>query len=294
MTAPYAKRILSFVFQLGEGSFGQSGFNKLVVSGLRAVVAISQAQTPTPSNAIIRIFGLTADQINTLTRAGYAFQSRANYVAVQAGDATSGLTTVYNGTIIEAYPDFKSQPSVSFVIITNAASVIQLQPVSPVTFPGSVAASTALTQILKPVGITVENNGVNAMLASPYFQGTAWQQAIACCKAAGVFSHFDAVSRVWAIWPKSGMRAGESVTIAPQSQGGGMIDYPEFMQNRIKIRNIFDPTIKGPGLPITVNSSLKSANNKWVLDQIDYDLSCEMPGGPWEMALIAHPAGTPQ
>lgn len=288
MTTPYARRIISLTFQLGEGSFGQSGFNELTLTGLRAIVSVSQAVTPTPSQAYIRVFGLTADHINSLTRAGYSYQSRANYVAIQAGDADSGLTPIFNGTIYEAYPDFRSQPETSFVIIANPAAVIQLQPVTPVSFPGSIAASTALERIMKPTGFTVENNAVTVTLASPYFPGTVWQQMLSCVRAANAFSHYDPVNKLVAIWPKNGRRTGG--TTPTISAANEMINYPEFMHNRVKVRTIFDPTIRGPGHPIIISSSLKSANNTWILDQVDYNISAEIPGGPWEMTLTAHPA----
>jgi len=287
----FVKRSLRYTLQLGEGSFGSSGSNKLTLSDVRSFAQISQAVTPTPGQALIRIYGLTLDQINTLTKAGLQFQAADNFVAIEAGDEGGTFTTVFNGTIYYSYPDFSSQPDVAFVVIANPANVIQLKPTSPVSFSKSVPVETALQQILQPAGYTVENNGVNAVLATPYFPGTVWQQVRAACSAADCYSYLDPVAKKLCIWPKTGSRGGSSkIIISPEN---GMIGYPEFMQNNIRIRNLFVPTLKGPGTPITVQSDLKAANGDWVLYQIDYNLSSEAPGGPWEMVLQAYP-GTQQ
>jgi hypothetical protein len=50
---------------------------------------------------------------------------------------------------------------------------------------------------------------------------------------------------------------------------------------------MFNPSLKGPGQPIRVESQLQAANGNWCISTIDYDLASETPGGPWEMAVTA-------
>jgi hypothetical protein len=34
-----------------------------------------------------------------------------------------------------------------------------------------------------------------------------------------------------------------------------------------------------------------SASGNWTVDLVEYNISAEAPGGPWEMAITAHVAG---
>ena len=70
-----------------------------------------------------------------------------------------------------------------------------------------------------------------------------------------------------------------------------MIGYPEFQQNRIKIRMRFDPKFVGanPGVKVTVQSQLGAANGAFIVNQVSLNLSSEAPGGPWEMVLECAP-----
>ena len=199
--APYAQRIIVLTFQIGTtGAQTQ-------IKGLRCFVQVAQAITPTSGQAMIRVLGLTLDQINQLTKAGLYFQTNNNnYVTVQAGDVVSGLTTIHQGVIYEAYPDFQ-QPESAFVIMTAPANVLQLKPVPPVSFNGPTPVATALTKILQGSGFSLENNGVNAVLSNPYFPGTVWQQALSAIKAADAFAYLDPVKKVLAVWPTGGAAA---------------------------------------------------------------------------------------
>jgi hypothetical protein len=288
-SAPYAKRIISLTFQLGAGSFDGGGANKLTITGLRCHVQLTWANMPSPGQCLIRVYGLTLNQINTLTRAGLQFQVSErdqNFVAVQAGDSIAGLAPIFNGTIYEAYPEFGEMPDSAFVIIANAAAVIQLKPVPPVSFNGPTPVTTALTQIIQPAGLTLEANGVSTVLAYPYFSGTTWTQINRALTAADIFGFHDPVAQKLAIWPKGGSRSGGAILIAPET---GMIGYPEFMQNRIRVRTLFSPALHGigSGTTIQVKSQLSAANGKFNAYQVDYNLASETPGGPWEMLITA-------
>lgn len=290
--APYARRAITLTFQLAQGSFsGSGGANTVTVQGLRVHFQCAQVNMPSPTQATIRVFGLTLSQINQLTRAGTLFNTPGNTqnnILVQAGDYGQSLTTVYKGVIYEAYPDFNSMPDTAFVIIANPAFGAQLKAVAPTSFAGAVPASQALQQVAQLAGVTLENNGVNATLQSPYFPGTPWQQMLKAIQSANCFAFYDGQAGKLAIWPKSGSRQGPTKMI---SSATGMIGYPEFMQARLKIRMIFDPSLQGigPGHVTTVQSQLQAANGSAIISQVDYDLESEMPGGPWEMSILAIP-----
>jgi hypothetical protein len=293
--APYAVRAINVIFQLGQGSFGNSGQIMMTLTGLRVIAQITKAALPTTGPATIRIFGLTPDQINQLSKCGLVWKAYNNYVALQAGDSMSGMATVFNGMISQAYPEFTPQGQSSFVIIAYSAGVIQLKPVPPNSYPGSVPVSQVFQTLAQQAGFTFKDGGVSAVLASPYFSGTIWQQMNSATKAANCFSYLDRSTMTLSAWEKTGSMPGSPTVISAQN---GMIGYPTFEQTRIHIRTLFNPSItpQAPGNQIQVISNLTptiplaAANGNWTISTIDYNLASQMPGGPWEMTITASPA----
>lgn len=285
--APYAVRQIDLTFSLGTGQFGNTGANKVTFRGLRANVHVELANLPSTGMAQITAYGLTLDHMNELSRAGLVYKARNNNtVLVQAGDVISGMTTVFQGLIIEAHPVMR-QPESGFFVLASPTSLAQLKPVPPVTFNGGVSAATVLGQLTQQVGWTLENNNVTAVLASPYYPGTAWQQIKAAVRDLNCFACFDSVSNTLAIWPKTSSRSGNPVVISPAT---GMIDYPEFQALLVKVRTLFNPSIKlGIGQQITIQSQLQAANGKFTVISVTHDLESQTPDGPWETTIIANP-----
>lgn len=284
------------MFQLGEGSFGNSGYNTITLEGLRVIASVSLAILPQAGLCSLRIYGMTLSQINQLSVAGLLWQNRKNQVLVQAGDTQSGMSTIFAGNVIEAYPEFRDLPNAAFVVNAVVAQDVRMQPVKPNSYPGTADAAEVLGSMAKQAGLGFENNGVNVKLASPYFPGTLFTQIMSCIRAANIFGYIDQTKNILAIWPKTGSRSGSSGNMTI-SAANGMIGYPEFQKNMIFIRTIFDPTIKnapGQTVKVTVESQLAAANGSWVLKSIDYALASQIPDGPWEMIIRAVPAGQSQ
>lgn len=290
---PYAERIISLTIQLQTGKvFEGTGFNTITLgpigskpySNLRCVVQIQNASAPFPGFASVRIFGLTLSQINQLTIAGILFDGRRNQISIQAGDSIAGLTTIFTGEIWQAYPQ-ANQPEMAFLMLANPANNIQLAPAQSTTFTGSIAGSTVLSQVLKSTGLTLENNGVTAVISNPHFAGSAWDQINQLVQAMGCFGFLDAAKGVYAIWPKNGSRSGQTSMISPAT---GMIGYPEFQQTQIRVRKLFDPTATlTVGNKIQVQSEFKAATGTWTIYQFQHDIAAQMPDGPWETAILA-------
>jgi len=289
MTTPYARRRIELSFQLGTGE------SLKVVSGadlgFRIHAHIEFANAPTTGNATVRIFGLNLDHMNQLAKAGLVFEAperQSNTISIRAGDDQAGMSTVFNGVIIEAYPDFRTQPEVSFYIFATPTPIIQLKPVEPTTFKDSVSAETAATTIAQKAGLMLENNGVNAILASPYFPGTAWRQILGLINAADCFGFVDGIAKKLALWPKTGSRSGDLATISPET---GMIGYPSFQQLRVNVRVLFAPESSGiqPGKKISIQSQLPAANGTFTVTNMVHELMSEMPDGPWESIVEAVP-----
>lgn len=285
----YIERDIVVTFKLGQGAFGNNGYNTLTLEGLRVSAQIAKVTLPGAGLASVHIYGMTLDQINTLTKAGTQWLDVNNLIIIRAGDSSNGLSTIFIGNIWEAYPEFGSAPNTAFVVTANPAGNIQLKPVAPSSYKGATDAATAIGRMAKQAGLGFENNGVNVQLADPYFPGTIWTQIKTAVAAANAYAHLDSATNTLAIWPKTGPgRGGAIPLIAPET---GMIGYPEFQRQLVKVRTLFDPAVKAGG-QIRIRSQLKAANGTFQATSIDYNLSARMPDGPWEMMITAWPPNT--
>jgi hypothetical protein len=282
----YVEREIALTIQLGKGSFGDAGADTVTFRDHRIFVEIELA-TQAPPIALIRIFGLSLDRVNQLSKAGLNWMGSNNTVLVEAGDKGGQLKAIFEGQIFIAAPDFNSMPDTSLVITASASRTAQMKPVPPNSFKGGVSAETVLSKIVQAAGFKLENNGVSAQLDSPYFPGSAWTQLDQAARAANCFCHLDSVTKTVAIWPKTGSRAGDSILVAPET---GAIGYPAFSQTAIKVRTLFDPRIE-VGKKIEVRSQLTAASGKWSVTLAGHTLESQTPGGPWETHATAVRAG---
>ena len=286
MTAAYAVRRIALTFQMGGGTQIKLASGN---PGLRIHAHVDLANAPTTGRALVRVHGLTLDHMNQLSVAGLVYASRLgqNYVTIEAGDEASGMATIFTGQIMQAYPDFARQPDVSFVIAANPANVPQMKPVEPTSFSGATSASTALDAIAGKAGLTAESNGVSAMLASPYFPGTAWQQFLGLVRAVDGFGFIDGINKVLAIWAKNGSRSGARTIISKEN---GMIGYPNFQARSVIVRTMFTTRIRPDvGKVITIQSELNAADGNFIVFNVAHDLMSETPSGPWETTISTAP-----
>lgn len=271
-----AERLINVTFTLGEGSFGDTGQNTVKLSGLRISAKIVKAGGPSMSTLQMQVYGMTLSQMNQLSTLGMAPRLvRRNTVLVEAGDANSGMGTVFIGTITNAWADMQSAPDVPFRVEahTGLIEAVSVQPPSSFTGPTSVA--TIMSGLAVAMGLTFENNGVKTVLANPYFYGSPREQAKACAEAAGCEWIID--GNKLAIWNVGGFRGGEIPLISKLT---GMDNYPSYTSMGISVRTLFNPSI-GYGGKIKVESTLKPASGEWVVFSLDYDLESKVPKGRW-------------
>lgn len=290
MTAPaYVQRRIDLTFQLGKGAFGDSGYNTITHRGLRVTIQTDWANLDAQPHALIRVWGLTLSEMNQLTKAGLNYLVRNDKVQVDAGDDQNGMSTVFTGSILEAYPDFGQTAEAAFTVVALGGADVQLRPVTPVTFSGSVSFETAMQQILKPSGFSLENNGVEAVFQSPYYPGGIFNQINRALRSANAFGVLDPMANKIAAWPKQGARSGDPVLVAPQTR---MIGYPAFEQQFIRVKQEFaGDRYRGPGKKIRVESQLLAARGTWNLIQVNLNLASELPNGPWEISMKAFHEG---
>lgn len=280
----FAKKVISLTFTLQSGNFEGTSSNSLTVSGYRTTYAASQQGWLVKDAATITIYGLTQSQMSQLSTYGQPpVITNRNTISVSAGDLGGTLALVFKGTIVDAYADYQ-QPDARFVVSAIQFMAQSVQTVAALSYSGSVDAATIMGNIAKQLNLTLENSGVSVQLANVYQTGSLLDQAKAIAKA----GNFNAIisGTALAIWPRNGMRNGQSVVVSPQSGVGQLINYPKFTFNGVIFECTYNPNIVY-GKALMLQSSLKNATGSWVPVMIDYALSAEMPDGPWMMRVTA-------
>jgi hypothetical protein len=177
----FVQRLLSFTFQLGEGQFGNSGFDTVTIDGLRASARIIKAGGPSMGTAEADLFGMTKSQMNKLSTLGMvATLQRRNVITINAGDAEAGMSTVFRGTITGAWADFTGAPDVVFHVDEHIGGIEAMVPIAPTSFKGGADVATIMAGLATQMGLNFENNGVSVQLSNPYLSGTCAHAGTNC------------------------------------------------------------------------------------------------------------------
>lgn len=271
------KKRLALTITLGTGEFGDTVGSTATVTGLRMSAEIVNVIGNYQGTMQLRAYGLSPEMMNKLTTIGPIATAMLgkNKVLLAAGDDVDGMSTIYEGSIINAWGDYNSAPDVAFNLLAQAGAVGALKPILPLS-PGEASADVAqmMSTLAKEMGLGFENSGVTARMSYPYFDRSGLAQLQAIASAADVEYTID--RGTLAIWPRGGTRAGD-VLVSPTT---GMIGYPSFSSQGISITTLFDRRIKVGNL-VQVESSLAMARGGWKALKVSHSLSSETPGGPW-------------
>lgn len=283
----FVERKIKLTFNLGEGSFGTSGANSVTLEDLRVSTKIMKAGGNAMSTMSMQVYGMTLSNMNKLSTLGMVpTLVRRNTVTVEAGDDEVGMSTVFIGTITNAYPDFNQMPNVAFQVQAHTGLIESLASVPPSSYPGATDAAVIMQSLATKMSLAFENTGVQVQLPpGTYFSGSAREQAIACAKAGG-FKQIIDLNKL-AIWPAGQARGDQSVLV---SKDTGLILEPSYTSNGIMFRSQYNPNI-GFGSKIQMQSILQPANNQWIVYSLFYDLDSKVNHGKWELTAEASPPG---
>lgn len=286
------RRQLEFKFALASGSFAESGGTETTLRGLRATAKIVKAGTPSLGEAQCQIFGVPLSLMKQLSTLGQVFQLiPRNVLTISAGDDAGNMSVAFVGTITQAWGAFEGSPSVPFHVMAHTLGSESVIAAEPLSFSGSTDAAGVMKTLAGKMGLTFENNGVNAKLSSPYLYGSPRQQADSVA-AAGGFNWF-ADDTTLAVWPKGQARGGDVPVLAPPPEGQ-MQGYPVFTAYGISVKTLYDRTLKF-GAKVQIKSSiLPASGGPWAIMKLAHDLSCEMPGGDWFTHVDAFDPKYPQ
>lgn len=294
----YIERKLDVTITLGEGEFGGTGSNSVKLSGLRALATIQRRGPPSFSSAEVRVFGVPPSIMNKVSTLGVPLTIiRANNtITIEAGDTKNGMAVVFRGTIYNSWQNLDSQPETFLNVVSLTGLVDAMKPVAPISYTGTADVATIMQGLATQMGRTFENNGVQVQLSNPYFPGTALEQAQAVARAANIEMLDDGDGGVLAIWPKNKTRGGTAPLISVDT---GMVGYPRFRDFGMDVRCLFNPSIRFGG-KVVVRSSIGDStlnvpteggtfqqhqaagpNGEWYVNLLTYELSAQVPNGPW-------------
>lgn len=275
------KKELRFVITLGNGTFAGSSNNQITLEGFRAVVDIDKAGGSQMGTLRAQIFGVSQSNMNSCVtfpfqpqKLAQGTQIKMNTVQVYAIDGAAE-TLIFNGNIVNAWGNYQNMPDVFLSIQAQSSLIAALTPTTPLSFKGSIDTATIMSQIAGNMGLTFENNGVNAQLTNQYLAGTSLDQAKSLAKAAGIDMYID--NGVLAIAPANQPRSKPIPLISPDT---GLIGFPTFDSLGVNFQMLFNPAVIFGGA-FQLQTSIPQAAGIWVARNVAYRLESEKQGGAW-------------
>ena len=262
---------------------GQTGaLQNLSFTGYRVHADIKIAGH-SANTASIKIYGLSLSKMNALSVVPFKpTRLGPNTVQVLAGDRENGMSVVFEGTVIQAWPDMQKAPDVFLRIDAVQGAFAAVKPVEPTSFSGPTKLKDIATAISKKFEMPLEDSGIQGVINNPYYWGTAFQQ----------MKMFGQATRIgWipengtlAVWPENQVRktAGETIL----SRKTGMVGYPFAVPGGIMVKALFNKTIKYAST-IVVESDITLANGRWGVQSVDLQLMSETPHGLWFSTIFA-------
>lgn len=281
------RRKIDVSFGIGQGTDGESGSSNLTLSGLRISAKILYAGGQMMGRANLSIYGMTLAHMNQLSTLGLQLITyRRNTVTVRAGDEENGMSTVFQGTIVNAWSDMQNAPNAVFQVEAQEGLIESVKPADPISFEGPTPVPTVAKKIADQMGYTFENSGVKTVLESPYFWGAGRNMLLALVKHARIEHVMQ--GGTLAIWNIGQSRGGDSIYVSPQTH---MVSYPAFTSKGVLAKQLFSRPVF-IGKKMTIKSDITPANGDWTLYRVDYSLESNMPNGEWFVSLYGNPPGT--
>ncbi|MDE2599363.1 MAG: hypothetical protein KGL40_07040 [Rhodocyclaceae bacterium] len=275
----FTKKKLELTITLGTGPYGEKVGDTVTLSGYRMRASCQTTFSIGMDDLHLQIYGLSQEMMTRLTVTGYV-QSElrgANKVLLAAGDDENGMSLIYEGSISEAWADYSGSPDVVFSITAYCGLYVALKPVGATSFRGSTKVSDIMRTLADLAGLVFEDRGVDVVLSNPYFPGSALDQIRACAEAADILYRITLGKLI--ICPRKERKDPNAPVLI--SKETGLVGYPQVSGSGMLLTTEFNPNLTIPGV-VEVQSSLGPyACGLFDLWNVGYELSSEMPGGPW-------------
>lgn len=285
MTSFTAKRLRVTMILAGANAvFPGTNSNTLTLENMR-IRAKVQAVARLSTQAEVAIFGMKQADMNALTVAWANPPVVLDHIVIIEANNTGlndGWVQIFKGTIIEAQPDYRAAPDVSFSLLAVTGYFQKINPAAPTSYPETVDIGVAASDIIDRMGApwTYVDGGATGVLSNPYFWGTLWDQLAQACAAANAdfYVQGDEILIVPGGQPR---QSAPSVILTPES---GLIGYPMFERSGLNVTALFDPAFLC-GTPLDIQSAVPNASGRWYPYSIYHVLEARTPRGQWVSQL---------
>ena len=302
---PIAQKLLRLTVQLADNTqttqpnvFSGTQSNTMVLEFRRARVRIQQVGAPATAMGQVDVWGLSQSRMNELSTLGIQTTLvKRNTLQIDAGDAINGLTTIYKGTIFQAYGVYQNAPDVPMHFDLQYGLAELASNADPNSFTAKTSAETAFQQLSSKLGLqgNVENNGITVSSPKPiYLKGSLIDQLDQLRNTFQVGAEVINGTTL-AIFPKNGYRttgAPTPVLVGPPPIGQ-MKSYPAFAAQGVVVETIFDPRIQFFGQIEVRGSTISQANAVWRVVRLDHDLDSMLPGGQFKSVIWGYNPSNP-
>lgn len=258
----------------------------IVYEGVETHVSIEKPGEPDQNKATVELYNLTMDAMRDMTTLAFKpLQTKKNLIVIFAGDETEGMSMCFAGEIDTAYADFSGAPTIKMHIEAAAGSYPSLKASPPIAVKGSQSAASLIEQFAKESGYTFVNNGVTASVKNAVLNGSPVQKMRTVAGMVGCELLID--DNVVKIQPyDKGLDEGNAVLM---SKDAGMLGYPTFTSEGIKMRCLYNPDLQLGGM-VEVDTVVPGAKGTWKITKLSHSLVANaVSAGDWFSEIEASP-----
>lgn len=280
----FTKKQIEIRLTLSVGKFAGGG-NTKIINGLATSTRIKKPGLPDKNGASIVVFGMKPDDMASFTTLNFRpLQVEKNHVQILTGEDDGPLSIAFSGEVTSAFADYNASPDIAFRIEALSGYYPSITPAAPSSFNGNIAVSDIISSIAKDIGYQFENFGVTASLLNPILNGSPIEKCRTACRNAGVQLFIDD-NRLRIANANGNVGIGPIGVLSAET---GMIGYPTFGADGIKIKALYNSDVELGGL-IRVRSIVPRASGQWKITKLEHALEANMPGmeNLWETSMEA-------
>lgn len=269
----FLERNIDVSFQLADDALDGGAGGSFRYTGKRCEASINNVAGASLNSLQFRVYGLPDSVMNKISTLGIKITTtRKNIITISATNNFGGMSQAFQGTIADAWIDYRGAPEVSLNVTAYAGFYEQIKSIAVNSYSGTTSVSSVIESLARSIGFSFVNNGVTAQLESPYFAGSALTQIKDCARHAGI--SYDISNGIVQIWPSGKSRDDVAFRVTP-------VGYPIFSRIGPAIQTEFNQDII-LGRRIEVSTSLPQVSGKsWYCQTVRHDISSQVQNGPW-------------
>lgn len=278
---------VTLVLSGANSVFPGTNSNTLTLENMR-INAKVQAVARLATQADIRIFGMRAADMDALSVVWANPPVVLDNLVILEADRGNGYSQVFKGTILEAQPNYRGMPDVSFNLLAMTGYFRKIAPAEPTSYAAAVDIATVVSNLVDRMNEadptanwSFVNGGASGTLsAGSYFWGSLWDQLAQACQATNTdfYVFGDTVLITAAGQPRDDQPA---VVLSPTT---GLVGYPSFERSGLIVEALYDPAFLC-GTPVEIQGDIPAANGRWYPYSMLHSLDSRDPRGQWMTQL---------